>query len=76
LKTRPDRITAEACSLDKERLAYCAIVSVEAIRQAEKPNVEYLLIGVQRWEQIIDHFVEEAEEQRLVQVVFQSENLR
>jgi hypothetical protein len=75
LEARPDRVAAEPRPLDEERLAHRAIVSIEAVGQAEQPNVEDLLVGIQRREQIIDHFVEEAKEQRFIQVVLQAENL-
>jgi hypothetical protein len=62
LKTSSDRVAAEACPLDQERLAYRAIVSIEAVGEAEQPDVEDLLVRVQRREQIIDHLVEETKE--------------
>jgi hypothetical protein len=63
LKTCSDRIPAEACPLNEEGLAHRAMVSIEAVGETEQPDVEDLLVGVKGREQIIDHLVEEAEEQ-------------
>jgi hypothetical protein len=62
LKTCSNRVAAEACPLNKEGLAHRAIVSIEAVGEAEQPDVEDLLVGVQGRKQIIDHLVEEAKE--------------
>jgi hypothetical protein len=76
LETCPDRVPAEACPLNEEGLAHRTIVSIEAIGEAEQPDVEDLLVGVQGRKEVIDHLVEEAEEERFVQVVFQPEALQ
>jgi hypothetical protein len=76
LKACSDRIAAEACPLNEERLAHRAIISIKAVGEAEKPYIKNLLVGIQGREQVIDHLVEEAKEERLVQAVFQHQALQ
>jgi hypothetical protein len=76
LQARPDGVPAKACPLDEQRLAHRAIVPIEAVGQPKEPEVEHLLCGVQHREELVDHLVEEVEEQRLIEVLFQPKILR